>query len=80
MTEAEKVEIDKNVKKSQKAFASGFAKGMSVSLAAYSLFALTTSAAAYASDSCPPTGGAGAAAPNNGTAFQPLFESAFLFR
>lgn len=50
LTIKEQTEIDKKTKKSREEFSKGFVKGISFSLAAYSLYSLTTSAA-YAADS-----------------------------
>ena len=50
LTEKEQTEINEKTKKSREEFTKGFVKGASFSLAAYSLYSLTTSAA-YAADS-----------------------------
>ena len=50
LTKKEQTKIDKKTKKSREEFSKGFVKGTSFSLAAYSLYSLTTSAA-YAADS-----------------------------
>lgn len=50
LTKKEQTEINEKTKKSREEFSKGFVKGASFSLAAYSLYLLTTSAA-YAADS-----------------------------
>jgi hypothetical protein len=50
LTKKEQIEIDEKTKKCREEFSKGFVKGASFSLAAYSLYLLTTSAA-YAADS-----------------------------
>ena len=50
LTKKEQIKIDEKTKKSREEFSKGFVKGASFSLAAYSLYSLTTSAA-YAADS-----------------------------
>ena len=50
LTKEEQTKIDEKTKKSREEFSKGFVKGTSFSLAAYSLYSLTTSAA-YAADS-----------------------------
>lgn len=50
LTKKEQTEINEKTKKSREEFTKGFVKGGSFSLAAYSLYSLTTSAA-YAADS-----------------------------
>ena len=57
LTKEEESEINQKTKKSREEFAKGFGKGASFSLAAYSLYLLTTSAA-YAADSNVPAPGA----------------------
>ena len=52
----EQTEINKKTKKSREEFSKGFVKGISFSLAAYSLYLLTTSAS-YAADSNVPAPG-----------------------
>jgi hypothetical protein len=56
LTEKEQTEINEKTKKSREEFTKGFVKGASFSLAAYSLYSLTTSAA-YAADSNVPAPG-----------------------
>lgn len=50
LTKKQQTEIDEKTKKSREEFSKGFVKGASFSLAAYSLYSLTTSTA-YAADS-----------------------------
>ena len=50
LTKEEQIKIDEQTKKSREQFIEGFVKGTSFSLAVYSLYSLTTSAA-YAKDS-----------------------------
>ena len=50
LTKEEQIKIDEKTKKSREEFSKGFVKGTSFSLAAYTLYSLTTSAA-YAVDS-----------------------------
>ena len=50
LTKKEQTKIDEKTKKSREEFSKGFVKGTSFSLAAYSLYSLTTSGA-YAADS-----------------------------
>lgn len=66
LTIKEQTEIDEKTKKSREEFSKGFGRGISFSLAAYSLYSLTTSAA-YAADSNVPAtkpGDTGAVKPN----------------
>jgi hypothetical protein len=56
LTEKEPIKINEKTKKSREEFTKGFVKGASFSLAAYSLYSLTTSAA-YAADSNVPAPG-----------------------
>lgn len=51
LTKKKQLKIDKKAKKSRKDFSKGFIKGANLSLAAYSLYSLATSAA-YAEDLC----------------------------
>lgn len=78
LTKEEQIKIDEKTKKSREEFSKGFAKGASFSLAAYSLYSLTTSAA-YAADSNVPAktpGDTGAVQPapksNPKPGFKPL--------
>ena len=76
LTKEEQIQIDEKTKKSQKEFRKGFAKGASFSLAAYSLYSLTTSVA-YAADSnvpAPTPGNTEAVQPAPKPGFQPLSE------
>jgi hypothetical protein len=50
LTKEEEIKIDEKTKKSREEFSKGFVKGASFSLAVYTLYSLTTSAA-YAADS-----------------------------
>ena len=54
LTKEKQIEINEKTRKSREKFTKGFVKGASFSLAAYSLYSLTTSAA-YAADSNVPT-------------------------
>lgn len=56
LTKQEQIQIDKKTKKSREEFTKGFVKGASFSLAAYSLYLLSRSAA-YAADSNVPAPG-----------------------
>lgn len=78
LTKKEQIEIDKKTKKSWEEFCRGFVNGASFSLAAYSLYSLSTSAA-YAADSNVPatprtTGDTGPVqpAPASKPGFKPL--------
>ena len=55
LTEKEQIEIDKKTKKSREEFCRGFMKGTRFSLAAYSLYSLSTSAAHAADSDVPAT-------------------------
>jgi len=81
LTEKEKSEIDKKVKKNQKEFFKGFKKGTQISLSIYSVYLLVV-ASAYAADSCPnpnesvpAKNGAAAPAPTNKPGYKPLSDS-----
>ena len=78
LTKKEQTEINEKTKKSREEFSKGFVKGASFSLAAYSLYSLTTSAA-YAADSnvpgpAPQTPGAVQPTPTPKPGFKPLSE------
>ena len=81
LTKKKQTEIDEKTKKSREEFSKGFVKGASFSLAAYSLYSLTTSAA-YAADSNVPAtapktpGDTGAVqpAPTSKPGFKPVSE------
>lgn len=81
LTKKEQTEINEKTKKSREEFTEGFIKGASFSLAAYSLYSLTTSAA-YAADSNVPApgpkipGDTGAIQPTPKPEFKPLSEGA----
>ena len=55
ITNKEQTEIDEKTKKSREEFSKGFVKGASFSLAAYSLYSLTTSTAHAADPNAPGT-------------------------
>jgi len=55
LTKEEQTKIDEKTKKSREEFSKGFVKGTSFSLAAYSLYSLTTSAACAADSNVPQT-------------------------
>ena len=55
LTKEEQTRIDKKTKKSREEFNKGFVKGTSLSLAAYSLYSLTTSIAHAADSNVPQT-------------------------
>ena len=55
LTKEEQMKIDEKTKKSREKFSKGFVKGTSLSLAAYSLYLLTTSAAHAADSNVPQT-------------------------
>jgi len=55
LTKEEQTKIDEKTKKSREEFSKGFVKGTSFSLAAYSLYSLTTSAACAADSNVPHT-------------------------
>ena len=81
LTKKEQIEIDKKTKKSREEFCSGFIKGTSFSLAAYSLYSMSTSAA-YAADSNVPATpkppadtGVAQPTPDAKPEFKPLSES-----
>ena len=77
LTKKEQTEMDEKTKKSREEFSKGFVKGASFSLAAYSLYSLTTSAA-YAADSnvpkTPENTGAVQPTPTQKPGFKPLSE------
>lgn len=80
LTKKEQTEINEKTKKSREEFTKGFVKGASFSLAAYSLYSLTTSAA-YAAESNVPapktprdTGAVQPATPTPKPGFKPLTE------
>ena len=76
LTKEEQTKIDEKTKKSREEFSKGFVKGTSFSLAAYSLYSLTTSAAHAADSNVPQTapkapGDTGAVQPPSTPAVQP---------
>ena len=76
LTKEEQIKIDEKTKKSREEFSKGFVKGTSFSLAAYSLYSLTTSAACAADSNIPQTapkapGDTGIAQPPSTSAVQP---------
>ena len=83
LTKKEQTEMDEKTKKSREEFSKGFVKGASFSLAAYSLYSLTTSAA-YAADSnvpqtapkTPENTGTVQPTPTQKPGFKPLSEGA----
>lgn len=76
LTIKEQTEIDEKTKKSREEFSKGFVRGISFSLAAYSLYSLTTSAAYAAESNVPATtpGDTGAVEPKptSKPGFKPL--------
>jgi hypothetical protein len=74
LTKEEQIQIDKKTGKSRKEFSKGFGKGISLSLAAYSLYLLSISAACAADVPAPqnPPGDAGAVKPTSKPSFKPL--------
>ena len=76
LTKEEQTKIDEKTRKSREEFSKGFVKGTSFSLAAYSLYSLTTSAAHAADSNVPQTdpkapGDTGAVQPKSTPAVQP---------
>ena len=73
LTPEEQIEIDEKTKTSREAFRKGFCKGAAFSLAAYSVYSWTTSAA-YASDIPETPGDLGAGQPAPTVSLEPEFQ------